>query len=359
MNFKEESEVYESVDPIAGLANMTGTKWQNIDAAREKTLRTREALREKLEGLDGEDTSIVVFGSLARDEETEKSDVDWTLLVDGMVDPKHLISAQEIESRVADRKPGREKTFGSLAFSHQIVHWIGGEDDSNANTTRRILLLLESRAIGRGEAWTRVINNVLSRYLTEDHGLWTKGKDRHVPLFLLNDIARYWRIMVVDFAYKQRTRGNAGYALRNIKLGLSRKLIYASGLLACFSCQQDFDEDDWESLSASRNSQLLIEHLRSVLSRTPLEILASRLTQYPNLLMATKRLFDSYDKFLALLADKDSRDHLQELSIDDLEQDSVYQQARSIRRDFRDALHELFLSPQSELYNLTIRYGVF
>ncbi|HEY5253170.1 MAG TPA: nucleotidyltransferase domain-containing protein, partial [Acidobacteriaceae bacterium] len=175
-----------------------------------------------------EDTSIVVFGSLARDEATSKSDVDWTLLIDGIADPQHLNTAHEILRRldaIQAKPPGREGTFGNLAFSHQILHWIGGEDDSNSNTTRRILLLLESKPLGRTEAWDRVLNNVLSRYLTEDHGLWQKSRDRGVPLFLLNDIARYWRTMVVDFAYKQRARANQGYGIRSIKLGLSRKLL--------------------------------------------------------------------------------------------------------------------------------------
>jgi hypothetical protein len=31
--------------------------------------------------------------------------------------------------------------------SHDIVHEIGGEDDTNSNTTRRVLLLLESNPL--------------------------------------------------------------------------------------------------------------------------------------------------------------------------------------------------------------------
>lgn len=268
----------------------------------------------------------------------------------------------EIEAK----PPGREGTFGNLAFSHQILHWIGGEDDSNSNTTRRILLLLESKPLGRTEAWDRVLNNVLSRYLTEDHGLWQKSKDRAVPLFLLNDIARYWRTMVVDFAYKQRARANQGYGIRSIKLGLSRKLIYASGLLACFSCHLDFPEEHWGTLSASGNPQLLIGHLRSILRRTPLEILASLLIRYDSLLEPLKKLFDAYDLFIGLMAEeregpdgKSARKHLEELDVAKLETDSVYLQAREIRRAFGTALTEIFLDPKSELYNTTIRYGVF
>ncbi len=366
----EDKELAGSVkNPIDLLADKVGVEWQNLAKARAFTQNYRIELAETFAGLDTEDTSIVVFGSLARDEATSKSDVDWTLLVDGMADPQHSNVAHEILSRLIAIKaalPGREGTFGNLAFSHQILHLIGGEDDSNANTTRRILLLLESKPIGRTEAWDRVLNNVLSRYLTEDRGLWQKTKDRGVPLFLLNDIARFWRTMVVDFAYKQRTRANKGYALRSIKLGLSRKLIYASGLLACLSCHFDFPDEHWGTLSTSGNPQLLIEHLRTIFRKTPLEVLATMLIRYDALLEPVKRLFDTYDRFIGLMADeapvfdgRSSREYLEGLDVADLETDPVYAEAREIRRAFGRALTEIFLDPKSELYSATIRYGVF
>jgi predicted nucleotidyltransferase len=362
-----EQEVPQN--PIDTLAELTESSWPNIKSAREYTRQKRQELKLALTRIDTDDTSIVAFGSLARDEATPGSDIDWTLLVDGIADPLHATSAQEIIRRLdigGFRKPGREGTFGNLAFSHQIVHWIGGEDDSNANTTRRILLLLESKPLGQPEAWDRIINNVIDRYLTEDRGLWDSKKNRRVPLFLFNDIARYWRIMVVDFAYKQRARGNEGYALRNIKLGLSRKLIYVSGMLACFSCSLDFTEDRWKDCSKSRKPQFLIDHLRTILGLTPLEILASNLLRFRSAKATSKLLFDSYDRFLGVLADNTLTDkgklpriHLEELSIEELDNDKTYQTARKIRRDFGHAIDDLFLKPGSELYDLTMRYGVF
>jgi predicted nucleotidyltransferase len=130
------------------------------------------------------DTSLVVFGSLARQEFTSESDIDWTLLVDGFTVPEHLTVAHRIGEaleKLKARAPGRTGTFGNLASSHNMIHCIGGDDDSNANTTRRVLLLLESRPIGDSEAFDRVRNNLLKRYLGEDLGLWrqsTKEKFR-------------------------------------------------------------------------------------------------------------------------------------------------------------------------------------
>lgn len=356
------------MNPVSVLEAKTRSNWKNLKAARDYSNQQRNKLRSALSGLDSSDSSIVVFGSFARDEATPSSDIDWTLLVDGIAIPEHMETAQEIQSQldqIGAKGPGREGTFGSMAFSHQILHLIGGEDDSNANTTRRMLLLLESKALGNPDAWNRVINNVLSRYLKEDLGLWQKSKLRTVPLFLLNDISRYWRTMVVDFAYKQRARGNAGYAIRSIKLGFSRKLTFVSGLLACFSCRLDIPTEQWKEISASGNPQPLIEHLRRNLSMTPLESLASRLISYDNVLDSSKRLFDAYDAFVGLLADEGSasstppRKHLEELPVTELETDEIFQRARTLRTEFAQALRELFLEPKTELYNLTIEFGVF
>lgn len=104
-----------------------------------------------LHGETSPDASIVVHGSLARLEFTSESDLDWTLLVDGKANPQHQKDFLSIRSKLSKpefKAPGPEGTFGSLSFSHQIIHMIGGEDDSNANTTRRILLLLEAAAVG-------------------------------------------------------------------------------------------------------------------------------------------------------------------------------------------------------------------
>src|SRR6266496_6160240 len=160
------------------LERLASADWKNIHTATALATTKIGTLRDALSEFCNDDANLVVFGSLARGEFTSGSDIDWTLLVDGISNPEHLDMALAIEDRLdelGEVRPGAERTFGRLTFSHDLVHYIGGQEDTNANTTRRILLLLESAALGRETAHRHVILNVLSRYLSEDYG-WKFGR---------------------------------------------------------------------------------------------------------------------------------------------------------------------------------------
>lgn len=247
-----------------------------------------------------------------------------------------------------------------MAFSHDLVHQIGGEDDTNRNTTRRILLLLESASIGRPDAYNRVIGNVLDRYLLEDRS-FLKPKARYrVPRFLLNDFARYWRTMAVDFAYKARTRDRKGFAIRNLKLRMSRKLIYVSGLLNCFTCYVDMNAGERENLfSHSDADRRFLDHFRRRLARTPLETLAGAFLRRPELRDLAVTIFSAYDEFLGALSDDAVRLYLEELLSEQEETDETYGRLRAVTHNFRDGLLQLFFDRGHELTELTRMYGLF
>jgi hypothetical protein len=337
-------------------------EWSHLRRARSTAEERKTELRKALAGLDSEDTSVVVSGSLARGEFTSGSDIDWTLLIDGSADPHHHNLFREIGIKVkpfASKEPGAEGTFGSMVFSHGLIHEIGGDDDTNQNTTRRLLLLLESCAIGREDAYQRVVRNILNRYLLEDRGLW-KGLGHRVPRFLQNDFARYWRTMAVDFAYKLRKRAGKGWAIRNIKVRMSRKLIYVSGLLACYRCHLDFSQHDRRVIFEDPDRRKeVVEHMEAVFRETPLDIVAGVLLRYPHLDEAAKKIFDSYNGFLGILADDESRGHLESLAEDHADNDEIYQRARQFSHLFRDGLLDFFFDTKSELDSITKNYGVF
>jgi predicted nucleotidyltransferase len=352
-----------AVQTFEELAEGLGAKWPSLTRGRERARAEIERIREACESLVMPDTSLVVFGSLARGEYTDRSDVDWTLLVDGITIPEHLTVARQISDALAmleSKKPGRTGTFGNLASSHNLIHYIGGEDDTNVNITRRSLLLLEACPVGADEAFIRVRNNLLKRYLEEDLGLWRESTNRKIPHFLLNDFARYWRTMAVDFADKQHDRFHEGFALRNIKLRLSRKLLYISGLLACFRAQLELPSPPERIEFFCRdNSVQVASYFRALLDKTPLDITAETLTKFAGKPEAVARLFGAYEDFLAILSDNDKREHLEKLTPEKLEIDSVYDEARKVSHRFRDAIEEIFLKPDNPIGELTIQYGVF
>lgn len=354
--------VSSRLPPVLALRDRLGAEWPSITASRDRTAAMRSRLTEVLDKphLLPPHTSLVVFGSVARGELTSGSDVDWTLLVDGPADPYHQVAAQRIVGRMREMDlppPAAGGPFGSLTFSHDLIHNIGGDDDTNRNTTQRLLLLLESAPVGDGAAYERVVMNVLGRYVDED--ITGPGDTpNRVPRFLQNDIARYWRTMAVDFAQKRRARGAAGWALRNAKLRMSRKLMYAAGLLSCYSCDTAFQS------AAVRTpwtrSQQGVEHLSEMVRATPLDIVAQvMLYFFGETSGIAGRLFGAYDQFLALLDDPDRRAHLKSLVPSRADDDPEYQHARMLGNRFQDALTELFFVADTPVRELTIRYGVF
>jgi predicted nucleotidyltransferase len=348
-------------DAILTLQSQVGEEWSAIQQARKNTLAINARLDKALEGLPSTDAAIVVFGSLAREEWT-KSDVDWTLLIDGQADPEHLELAQKVAQCLETEgfvPRGSSGIFGSVTFSHDLVQKIGGREDTNANTTRRVLLIQESKAFGRPDAYTRTLKQILSRYLKDDRGLRYGSLPFKVPRVLLNDIVRYWRTVTVDFVDKQRGHAGRGWGLRNAKLRMSRKLIFATGMLTCFSCEMLSNSEVREDLLKNHSTIAMEEHLREFVQKTPLEILATFLLERKIKSETAVKLFSSYNAFLALLEDAEKRERLKKLSLDEISSDSVFGEVRSIGRVFQEGLTALFFHDDEKLRELTVFYGVF
>jgi hypothetical protein len=308
----------------------------------------------------------VVFGSLARGEWTSGSDVDWALLVDGPADDGHLTITHDIRREITAggwKQPGREQLFGGLAISHDLVHRIGGDNDSNRNITQRILLLLESRSpVPNDAVRDRVLRVLLKRYLEDDFGYPMPAKAAaRVPRFLLNDIVRYWRTMAVDFAAKRRSRAGQGWLLRNFKLRLSRKLIFAAGLAASLSCHLRPPEslERVENESEADYAAIMADHLLTFANRTPLECVAWFALEFDAKPGVMHDLFDAYDSFLGILDDEEKRRRLDPLTPENMKADPLFNETREIGDRFQAGLTKLFFGTDARLTDVAQRYGVF
>jgi predicted nucleotidyltransferase len=345
------------------LERRLGADWPAIRKARADTTSLRRNLDTLFTDRTSPDTSVVVFGSVAREEVTSSSDLDWILLVDGSSVPEHKVQEREIERLLAAKnyvKPGKSGVFGKMVGSHGLVHNIGGEDDSNSNTTRRVLLLLESLPVSNREAYDRVRRQILRRYLEDDRGLLYASGEVRIPRFLVNDLTRYWRTITVDFVYKQRADDDEKWALRNAKLRMSRKLVFAAGLLHCFFCQLDIDANPARQALRAMDLSPLTAYLENQLSHSPLEIVAKACLNLRISDTTARGLFDSYDRFLGILDDQEKRAELaQAHTHEDLRHSKAWDEVRAVSRPFHEALIALFLKDDEDLKKLTFEYGVF
>lgn len=102
---------------LQALELRTGSHWHNLRAARRLAEREQAELTNALARFGNADASVVVVGSLARQEFTSGSDIDWTILLDGISRPQDEDLAREVRavlSGLKKKQPGPEGTFGKL-----------------------------------------------------------------------------------------------------------------------------------------------------------------------------------------------------------------------------------------------------
>lgn len=350
------------METVHAIDRRLGAGWAALAATEARTDELVSELREVLLDLEDSNYSIIVTGSLGRGEATVGSDADWILLVDGLSNPDHALLMREIERRIKKVVPapvGATKTFGEIVPSHDLVHYIAGAKDSNANLTRRILLLSESKALCNELVRRRVILNLLARYVVYDRSVPSTSGGRHlIPHFLLNDIVRYWRTMASDYASKMWERDREGWGIRNIKLRFSRKLLFIWGLLASFSADLFPSAELASAQSDDEFYHLLADLIRQQTDVPPLELLARVVEQTRDDDIA-RDIFSSYNHFLTVLSDQNRRKDLISVRFEDATASGTYDELRKVSRTFRFAVDRLFFEVHPTLPRLIRQFGVF
>jgi len=308
-------------------------------AARDRTARDLAAMQARLRDVPLDPgASIVLMGSWGRRERTAGSDDDFLILVAGAERPDARPTVADVSDvlGVGEAKPGTQDVFGVQVFVDGLVDRIGLEHDSNANLTRRMLLLLESLPVLGADAHRDALSRVVDGYVLG------QAKDHRPPRFLLNDLIRYWRTICVDFAGKER-ESERKWGLRNAKLRLNRKLLFAGGLIPVLLCHE---------LRRDEQRAFLLDQLHA----PPTDRLAAAFLRH-DAVDTGLRALGAYDRWIGLLGDPDVRDHLEALTRADAGEDATFREIRRMAKEFEQGLVALLF--ETDLAPLAREFVVF
>ena len=337
-------------------ANLIGVELPALEEASVTSERLlsgyKDALKKKLSKHSPNElkkTDIVLLGSIAREECSFQSDCDYYVLQNGASPntTRKLIEAMEdIEEDFPIGERGGQNIFAEIVVAANLYESIGLESDTNANMTRRILLLGESKPVTKGVTHKIVFDNILSRYCADylPPNRSRSGPPK-VPRYLLNDLVRYWRTMAVDFGSKRWRKGDS--QLRLAKLRITRKILFAGPLATILLAPKNI----------KTNSELK-SYLKKSLVAPPLAQIAKHVDLMSNKSQrAMKVLLQNYDQFIGILSGH-KRDVLKCTRGDSRSREELKGQCQVMSDEIQSSLERIFY--EDPLFKDSFRkYAVF
>lgn len=221
------------------------------------------------------------------------------------------------DPKIVPKAPAEGGAFDAVTPMEDLLAKAGGDNDINKTITRRMLYLLEGEYLTNQKRFNEIRRKIIEQYVEET------PQDHQIALYLLNDVIRYWRTMTVDYTYKT-TAGGKSWALRNVKLVFSRKLMYASGLFTI-------------AMTADRTEARKIDKLEELFSMPALERLIAICGE-----SRLRRLRESYDFFLDQIDTLEIREQLEKLGKDARDQDPTYRALKNEGYRFTRELMSVF-----------------
>lgn len=244
-------------------------------------------------------TTLTVFaaGSYARLEASEYSDIDLFFVNMG---GRHEIAEPRTKElrlfgKVIDIVDGlgfpkfsNDCQYLAILHSNDIISNLGSPTDDHENYfTARMLLLLEGRCLYGEEVYRKVMEEMVKSYFRDypDH------RYTFQPVFLLNDICRYWKTLLLNYENKRTPPEMASMEdvrtkqkVRNFKLKYSR-------MTTCFA-----------SIGAlgSHSAPVSEEQVLALARMTPRERLNSIAERLPETRQGVTKVLDRYNWFLEM-----------------------------------------------------------
>lgn len=304
---------------VASLEKASGIRFRQVAASRAETERRLLERRSRFASVDVDtDATVVLMGSWARHEVTSESDDDFMVVFDSSSRDDAEPSVGKVAEVFQARLPGQEDIFATQVWLDDLRGKIGRDEDTNANLTRRMLFIVESVPVCGDDVHARARRALLAGYLVAN------VKGHRPPRFLLNDLVRYWRTIAVDFESKMRARKGEGWGLRNAKLRLSRKALFAGGLLPVLECYR-------------HPADSMLSYLEERMSVPCLDRIADAFVDHGALDPGVRAL-NAYDEFLGILDDTEKRHELRELGLAESRESALFTRVAELGKEFEGGL---------------------
>jgi hypothetical protein len=272
---------------------------------------------------------VYATGSMGRGEASSHSDLD--LFIVAQKGRLSGLEAIKVKSRLIEATEelkfppfSGDGEYLEVHVLSDLVDRLGSrQDDATNSFTARMLLLTESRPILGDSFYKQSIRAVVNAY-------WRDFGDHDTdfrPVFLINDILRYWKLLCLSYESHGAPQGNVEIAkrrLRNYKLKYSRLLICYSAIV--YLC--------W--LSRVRQSVTPADAMRMIALR-PLERLENvrAKSRSADASDSVTRILELYSTFL------DHTDAEKDVLIKRFGRQTYHEQRRNEAREFGDEIFRL------------------
>ncbi len=260
----------------------------------------RSTIGERFEEVIGDHTFVYATGSCGRGEMGPGSDLDGYVVHIGAKpsDAQLIQHALEVANATAKLPPldGGGRHIAMIEASKLIDRLGAPEDDTREEGvfTKRMLLLLESRVVLGPQSYEKVLHAVLDAY-------WQNADlhpTRYQPFVLVNDIVRWWRIVLLNHESRLRKRAAEIEGPRRAERLLAERL-YRSHKMRLARCLTCFSALTYLlALTPDDASHVSKEQVLEMVRQTPLERLATLPQLAGRPLEAVPKLLATYASYL-------------------------------------------------------------
>ena len=179
---------------------------------------------------------VYACGSMGRLDMTENSDLDLFFVT---MDKEEIIKTNNhlffadlyrINNNLGYQDPSKGGEYWDFISEENLLDIGSRQEDYNNSFTARMLLILESKPIFNEDAYNRLVNEVITKYFADYADYKEKG---FYPLFLMNDIFRYWYTLTLNYEYRRDATDDVNKRYwKRLKLKYAR-LITCYSMIAC------------------------------------------------------------------------------------------------------------------------------